>query len=56
MRLDELPLLSLLYPALKLMFADHYEELEQKAAKRQLKKERREVSAERQNINSATAV
>lgn len=40
MRLDELPLLPLLYPALKLMFVEYYEELEQKAAKRQMKIER----------------
>jgi ribonuclease Z len=39
-RLDELPLLPLLYPALKLMFVEYYEELEQKAAKRQMKIER----------------
>lgn len=47
-RLDELPLVPLLYPTLRLMFAEHYEELEQKARKRQLKVERmREASKER---------
>lgn len=39
-KLDELPLLSLMYPALKSMFVEHYEELEHKAVKRQLKIER----------------
>ncbi|XP_048520039.1 ribonuclease Z, mitochondrial isoform X2 [Dendroctonus ponderosae] len=39
-KLDELPLVPLLYPALKIMFADHYEQLEHKAVKRQLKAER----------------
>lgn len=47
-RLDEMALVPLLYPTLRLMFADHYEELEQKAKKRQLKMERmREASRER---------
>ncbi|CAG9773790.1 unnamed protein product [Ceutorhynchus assimilis] len=39
-RLDELPLVPLLYPALKIMFAEHYEELEHKTLKRQLRAER----------------
>nr|XP_008197361.1 PREDICTED: ribonuclease Z, mitochondrial isoform X2 [Tribolium castaneum] len=39
-KLDELPLIPLLYPALKLMFVEYYEEMEQKAAKRQMKIER----------------
>ncbi|XP_044272419.1 ribonuclease Z, mitochondrial isoform X2 [Tribolium madens] len=39
-KLDELPLIPLLYPALKLMFVESYEEMEQKAAKRQMKIER----------------
>ncbi|XP_076274808.1 ribonuclease Z isoform X1 [Rhynchophorus ferrugineus] len=38
-KVDELPLVPLLYPALKIMFAEHYEEMEQKAVKRQLKSE-----------------
>ncbi|XP_067005978.2 ribonuclease Z, mitochondrial [Anabrus simplex] len=48
---SELPLLPLLYPALKLMFAEHYEEMEQKAARRLMKQER-----ERENkaIQSST--
>lgn len=47
--MDELPLVPLLYPALKIMFAEHYEELEHKAVKRQLKIEReREAIEERQ--------
>lgn len=41
--------MPLLYPALRLMFAEHYEELEHKAVKRQLRMEReREASRERQ--------
>lgn len=48
MKLDELPLVPLLYPALKLMFAEHYEELEHKAVKRQLRIEKsRAASQER---------
>lgn len=48
-RLDEMPLVPLLYPALKVMFAEHYEELEHKAVKRQLKQERqREASRQRE--------
>ncbi|CAH0564098.1 unnamed protein product [Brassicogethes aeneus] len=50
-RLDELPLVPLLYPALKLMFAEHYEELEHKAVKRQLRIDReREASVERKKV------
>lgn len=44
-RFDELPLVPLLYPALKLMFAEHYEELEHKAAKRQMRLEREKDEA-----------
>lgn len=44
--------MPLLYPALRLMFAEHYEELEQKAKKRQLKMERmREASRERKSLD-----
>ncbi|XP_050298698.1 ribonuclease Z, mitochondrial isoform X2 [Anthonomus grandis grandis] len=39
-RLDELPLVPLMYPALKVMFAEDCEEMETKSAKRQLKSER----------------
>lgn len=39
-RLSDLPKLPFMYPPLKLMFAEHYEEIEQKAVKRQLKFER----------------
>nr|CAH7765332.1 unnamed protein product [Callosobruchus chinensis] len=47
-KLHELPLLPLLYPALKTMFAEHCEELEHKAVKRQLKLEReRSLSRDR---------
>ncbi|XP_018570801.1 ribonuclease Z, mitochondrial [Anoplophora glabripennis] len=47
-RIDELPLVPHLYPALRLMFAEHYEELEHKAVKRQLKIEKqREASINR---------
>ncbi|KAJ8941617.1 hypothetical protein NQ318_000323 [Aromia moschata] len=47
-RMDELPLVPKLYPSLRLMFAEHYEELEHKAVKRQLKIERqREASLTR---------
>ncbi|CAH1971818.1 unnamed protein product [Acanthoscelides obtectus] len=47
-KLDELQLLPLLYPALKTMFAEHCEELEHKAVKRQLKLEReRSLSRDR---------
>lgn len=46
--MDELPVVPMLYPSLRLMFSEHYEELEQKAKKRQLKIERiREASKER---------
>ncbi|XP_050513162.1 ribonuclease Z, mitochondrial isoform X2 [Diabrotica virgifera virgifera] len=38
--LSDLPLIPELYPALRLMFAEHYEELENKAVKRQLRIER----------------
>lgn len=38
--LDDLKKLPLMYPALKLMFAEHYEEMELRALKRQLQKER----------------
>lgn len=38
--MDELPLVSLFYPALRAMFAEHYEELENKAIKRQMRLER----------------
>ncbi|KAK9692788.1 Metallo-beta-lactamase superfamily [Popillia japonica] len=52
-RLSELPILPLLYPALRLMFAEHYEELENKAVKRQLRIERqRSVSRDRQQSNN----
>ncbi|XP_049817981.1 ribonuclease Z, mitochondrial isoform X2 [Aethina tumida] len=51
-KMDELPLVPVLYPALKLMFAEHYEELEHKAVKRQLRMEReREASLERKKTN-----
>lgn len=40
MSLDDLNLLPLMYPALKLMFAEHYEEMEQKTFKRLMKIER----------------
>ncbi|KAJ8965129.1 hypothetical protein NQ314_004354 [Rhamnusium bicolor] len=47
-RVDELPLVPNLYPVLKVMFAEHYEELEHKAVKRQMKIERqREASLNR---------
>ncbi|GLV41872.1 Ribonuclease Z [Carabus blaptoides fortunei] len=46
-RLDELPLVPLLYPALRLMFAEHYEELEHKAIKRQLKDGRKDTAITR---------
>ncbi|KAK5641003.1 hypothetical protein RI129_009550 [Pyrocoelia pectoralis] len=52
-RLDELPLLPLFYPALRLMFAEHYEELETKSIKRQLKQEREE-SIDRAQKSEAT--
>ncbi|KAF5288455.1 hypothetical protein FQR65_LT02107 [Abscondita terminalis] len=39
-RLDELPVLPLLYPALRVMFAEQYEEIENKSLKRQMKQER----------------
>lgn len=38
--LNDLQKLPLMYPALKLMFAEHYEEMELRALKRQLQKER----------------
>lgn len=51
-KMDELPLVPVLYPALKLMFAEHYEELEHKAVKRQLRMEReREASLERKKTD-----
>lgn len=50
-RLDELPLLHLFYPALRLMFAEHYEELETKSFKRQLRQEREE-SVDRASLSS----
>ncbi|CAG2058797.1 unnamed protein product [Timema podura] len=43
-RFSDLPLLPLLYPALKLMFAEHYEELEQKAARRIMRMEREKAA------------
>lgn len=47
-KLDELHLVPMLYPALKLMFAEHYDEMENKAVKRQLRIQRqRESSSER---------
>lgn len=42
--MGELPEVSLLYPALRLMFAEHYEEVEHKAAKRQFRQERERAS------------
>ncbi|KAJ8922916.1 hypothetical protein NQ315_001458 [Exocentrus adspersus] len=45
MKMDELPLVPYLYPALKLMFAEHYEELENKAVKRQLKFEKQRAAS-----------
>ncbi|XP_060521936.1 ribonuclease Z, mitochondrial isoform X2 [Cylas formicarius] len=42
-RLDELPLVPNLYPALKVMFAEQYEELEHKAVKRQRRLEKDEA-------------
>lgn len=41
-KLDELPLLPLLNPALQIMFAEHTEEMENKAFKRQMRIEREE--------------
>ncbi|XP_069692325.1 ribonuclease Z, mitochondrial isoform X2 [Periplaneta americana] len=38
--LGEVPLLPLMYPSLRLMFAEHYEEMEQKTARRLMKQER----------------
>ncbi|KAB0794016.1 hypothetical protein PPYR_13636 [Photinus pyralis] len=61
-RLDELPLLHLFYPALRLMFAEHYEELETKSFKRQMRQEREESldralsSAKLQNQKSTDSV
>lgn len=37
--MDELPLIPMLYPALKIMFAEQCEELETKSAKRHLRAE-----------------
>lgn len=52
-----MPLVPHLYPALRLMFAEHYEELEHKAVKRQLKIERqREASTERNDIRKQNEV
>ncbi|XP_066248505.1 ribonuclease Z, mitochondrial [Euwallacea similis] len=53
-KLDELPLVPLFYPALKMMFAEHYEEMETKAIKRQLKNER-QASIERIKIQKTTS-
>lgn len=39
-RLGDLPVLPLFYPVLKLLFAEDYEELEQRAVRRQLRAER----------------
>lgn len=39
-RLGELPLLPMMYPSLRLMFAEHYGEMEQKTARRLLRQER----------------
>lgn len=39
-RFDDLPLIPLLYPALRTLFAEHYGELEQKAFRRQLREEK----------------
>jgi len=39
-RLSDLPRIPLIYPALKTMFAEHYEEMEQKTAKKILKREK----------------
>lgn len=39
----------MLYPTLKLMFAEHYEELENKAVKRQLKLERSKAASREQS-------
>ncbi|KAL1494480.1 hypothetical protein ABEB36_010074 [Hypothenemus hampei] len=50
-RVEELPLIPLFYPALKIMFAEHYEELEHKAVKRQLKSER-QASLERKVVKN----
>ncbi|XP_018335191.1 ribonuclease Z, mitochondrial isoform X2 [Agrilus planipennis] len=48
--LDELPLLHHFYPILRMMFAEHCEELENKAVKRQLRMERkRDASRNRSN-------
>jgi hypothetical protein len=46
-RLEELPLLPMMYPSLRLMFAEDYEEMEQKTARRLLRQER-----EQQEISS----
>ncbi|KAK4874327.1 hypothetical protein RN001_013687 [Aquatica leii] len=51
-RLDELPVLPLLYPALRVMFAEHYEELETKSLKRQLRLEKEESL---ENLSSTTS-
>ncbi|XP_066140566.1 ribonuclease Z, mitochondrial [Euwallacea fornicatus] len=53
-KLDELPLVPLFYPALKIMFAEHYEEMETKAIKRQLKSER-QASLERIKMKKTTS-
>jgi ribonuclease Z len=39
-RLGELPLLPLMYPSLRCMFAEHYEEMEQRATRRLARQER----------------
>ncbi|XP_022916728.1 ribonuclease Z, mitochondrial isoform X2 [Onthophagus taurus] len=49
LKLDEIHLVPLFYPALKLMFAEHYEGLENKAIKRQLRIER-EKSVDRRSL------
>ena len=38
--MGQLPLLPLMYEALRLMFAEHYEEMEQKTARRLLRREK----------------
>ncbi|XP_072394529.1 ribonuclease Z, mitochondrial isoform X2 [Diabrotica undecimpunctata] len=48
--LSDLPLIPELYPSLMLMFAEHYEELENKAVKRQLRLEREKEKKTSDNL------
>ncbi|XP_017785544.1 PREDICTED: ribonuclease Z, mitochondrial isoform X2 [Nicrophorus vespilloides] len=54
-KMDELPLVPILYPALKMLFADHYEELETKAVKRQMRLEREKLEKSKGTTAAATA-